>query len=167
MKFRASCESNCWCSKVIFYLFFLLVPDVKLWKPHCISLWGQSMTCFGCFSAPGKQNMKFRGWAAFWKDSMLQCHEVQRSASHCCHKLSAWKCQMGNDYTEKGLSKKCCICRCMQTCTQTVLTVELRIILQFLEVFFLPHTEIIEKLLIWEITYTVLKSFLTNKSPYL
>lgn len=48
------------------------------------------------------------------------------------------------------------------TYTNTVLTVELGIILQFLEVNLLPHTEIIEKLLIWEITYTVLNPFLTN-----
>lgn len=134
-------EGSCWCSKVI---FFLIVPDVKLWKSHCISLWAQSMTCFGCFSAPGKQNMKFRGWAALWKDSTPQCHEVQWSARPCWHKLSAWKCQMGNDYTEKSLSKKCCICMYMQTCTQTVLTVELRIILQFLEEFFLPTLKLLK-----------------------
>lgn len=51
--------------------------------------------------------------------------------------------------------------------TNIVLTVELRRVLQFLEVFFLPHTEIIEKLLIWEITYRILNPFLTGKPPYL
>lgn len=51
--------------------------------------------------------------------------------------------------------------------TNIVLTVELKRVLQFLEVVFLPHTEIIQKLLIWEITYRILNPFLTGKSPYL
>ena len=61
-----------------------------------------------------------------------------------------------------------CLCVHADMYTNIVLIVELRIVLQFLGVGFLPHAETIEKLLIWKIIHRFLNLFfLTNKSLYL
>lgn len=107
MKFSASCESNCWCSKEIFNLLFLIMPDVKLQKPHCISLWAQSMTCFGCFF-PHQTNRIWNPEAELYfgkiaQHNVMECSGLQTTAARSYQPGSV---RWGMTTQKKSLNKK-------------------------------------------------------------